>query len=261
MVRQSSCVESLYRKSDDSYNLLPKLLLALQQTNLESVVDIHTTATATPNVFEFKYAFWAFKPALNGFKYCLPILTIDGIRLYGKYKGHLLIAVGYNANKEIYPVSYSIVDAETGDSWVWFLKLVAQHVFGEFEHICIISDRHGGIDVAFRTLSELCEPRLQRRYCLRHLRSNLMTKFKNKDLKSLVWQAGCAFDERGFNATMSTFRAIDEAAFDYLNDIPACYWALSHDCRFLPVSAIMMVTFEKLALQFAYRQTKGLVMQ
>ncbi|XP_019149647.1 PREDICTED: uncharacterized protein LOC109194108 [Ipomoea nil] len=213
-------LENLYGKWDESYNIMPKLLLAIQQTNPGSVVDFELVATPTTHEFAFKYAFWALKPALDGFKYCLPILTIDGTHLYGKYGGYLLLAVGYNANKEIYPVAYSVVDAETGDSWTWFLKLFVTHVFGDREHICIISDRHLGIDAAFRTVDELREPRVQRQYCLRHLRSNVMTKFKNKELNSLVWQAGCAPDERGFNSTMRTIRTVDEAAYNYLNEIP-----------------------------------------
>ncbi|XP_019157168.1 PREDICTED: uncharacterized protein LOC109153758 [Ipomoea nil] len=241
--------------------------MAIQQTNPDFVVDTVYTETAIQNEFRFKYVFWAFKPAIEGFKYCLPVLTVDGTHLYEKYKCHLLLAVAINANKEIHPVAYSIVEAETGDSWSWFLRLVAQNVFGDLQHICIISDRHGGIDHAFREVPELAEPRVQRRYCLRHLWSNLMTKFKNKELKNLFRQAGCAMDVRGFEAVMSIIRASNEATYNYLMAIPARFWALSHDggfrhglmttnssesfnnslkrCRLLPVSAIVKLTYEK----------------
>ncbi|XP_019168812.1 PREDICTED: uncharacterized protein LOC109164720 [Ipomoea nil] len=276
-------LETLYGKWDESYNILPQTLMAIQQTNPDFVVDTVYTETGVPNEFRFKYVFWTFKPAIEGFKHCLPVLTVDGTHLYGKYKGHLLLAVAINANKEIHPVAYSIVDAETGDSWSWFLRLLAENVFGDLEHICIISDRHGGIDHAFREVPELAEPRVQRRYCLRHLWSNLMTKFKNKELKNLFWQAGCAMDVRGFEAVMSIIRATDEAAYNYLMAIPARFWALSHDggfrhglmttnssesfnnslkrCRLLPVSAIVKLTYEKAALMFAERRTAGMVMQ
>nr|GMC82694.1 uncharacterized protein LOC109176675 [Ipomoea batatas] len=173
------------RKWDESYNISPQTLMALQQTNLSTVVDIVANPTTTPNEFEFKYAFWAFKPAIDGFKYCLLVLTIDGTHLYGNYKGLLLLAVLVSVNKEIFPIAYSIVDGETRDSWSWFLKLLAQHMFGNIQHMCIIFDRHGGIDVAFRDLPKLSEPRIQRWYCLRHLRSNLMTKFKKQEVKTI----------------------------------------------------------------------------
>ncbi|XP_019181626.1 PREDICTED: uncharacterized protein LOC109176675 [Ipomoea nil] len=276
-------LETLYGKWDESYNILPQTLMAIQQTNPDSVVDTVNTATAIPSEFRFKYVFWAFKPAIEGFKYCLPVLTVDGTHLYGKYKGHLLLAVAINANKKIHPVAYSIVDAETGDSWSWFLRLVAQNVFGDFQHICIISDRHGGIDHAFREIPELAEARVQRLYCLRHYWSNLMTKFKNKEFKNLFWQAGCAMDVRGFEAVMSIIWASDEASYNYLMAIPARFLALSHDggfrhglmttnssesfnnsqkhCRVLPVSAIVKLTYEKTALMFAERCTAELVMQ
>nr|GMD52641.1 uncharacterized protein LOC109176675 [Ipomoea batatas] len=93
-------LETLHGKWDESYNLLPKTLFAIQQTNPGTIVDIVGIPTNTPDEFHFKYAFWAFKAAIDGFKYCLPVLTIDGTHLYGKYKGNLLLALSMNA-KEI----------------------------------------------------------------------------------------------------------------------------------------------------------------
>ncbi|XP_031101908.1 uncharacterized protein LOC116005810 [Ipomoea triloba] len=242
-------LETLYGKWDESYNELPQLLMALQQTNPGSVIEFVTNPTSDSNAFRFKYAFRAFKAAIDGFKYCLPVITIDGTHLYGKYGGHLLLAVSMNGNKEIFPIVYSIVDGETEDSWTWFMKLLAQHVFGNVEHICIISDRHGGIDVAFRDFPEL----------------------------------RCAMDTRAFDATMKKIRVIDDGAYNYLMAIPERFWALSHDggfrhglmttnssesfnnnlkgCRVLPVAALVKKTYEKLSLMFAHRRTQGLIMQ
>ena len=38
--------------------------------------------------------FWSFKPSIEGFEHCRPVMNIDGTHLYGKYKGKLLIAMG-----------------------------------------------------------------------------------------------------------------------------------------------------------------------
>ncbi|VFQ68284.1 unnamed protein product [Cuscuta campestris] len=65
----------------------------------------------------FKYAFWAFPAAINGLQYCLPVVTVDGTHLYGKYKGHLLLEVALNGNRELFPLAYAVVDGETSESW------------------------------------------------------------------------------------------------------------------------------------------------
>ena len=46
----------------------------------------------------FKRVFWSFKPSIEGFEHCRPVLSIDGTHLYGKYKGTLMIAMGCDGN-------------------------------------------------------------------------------------------------------------------------------------------------------------------
>ncbi|XP_031116599.1 uncharacterized protein LOC116020255 [Ipomoea triloba] len=115
-------LETLHGKWDESYNLLPKTLFAIQQTNPGTIVDIVGSPTNTPDEFHFKYAFWAFKAAIDGFKYCLPVLTIDGTHLYGKYKGNLLLAVSMNANREINgrKLLYAVVEHTTPNQYICF---------------------------------------------------------------------------------------------------------------------------------------------
>ena len=64
----------------------------------------------------FKYVFWAFAPSIAGFAHCRPIISIDETHLYGKYKGMLLIAMATNANNEIFPLAFAVVDDEMGVS-------------------------------------------------------------------------------------------------------------------------------------------------
>ena len=51
-----------------------------------------------PNTEIFQCVFWSFKPFIEGFEHCRPILSIGGTHLYGKYKDTLLIAMGYDGN-------------------------------------------------------------------------------------------------------------------------------------------------------------------
>ena len=70
----------------------------------------------TPGTIIFKYVFWAFAPSIAGFAHCRPVISIDETYLYGKYKGKLLIAMATDANNEIFPLAFAVVDDETGAS-------------------------------------------------------------------------------------------------------------------------------------------------
>ena len=61
--------------------------------------------------------FWTFRPCVEGFKHCRPIIQIDGTRIYGKYKGKLLIATSIDANGHIFPLAFAIVEEESQDIW------------------------------------------------------------------------------------------------------------------------------------------------
>ena len=49
-----------------------------------------------PNTEIFHRVFWSFKPSIEGFENCRLVLSIDSTHLYGKYKGTLLIVMGYD---------------------------------------------------------------------------------------------------------------------------------------------------------------------
>ncbi|XP_019170722.1 PREDICTED: uncharacterized protein LOC109166252 [Ipomoea nil] len=232
----------------------------------------------------FLYAFWAFKPAIDGFRYCIPVICVDGTHLYNRYKGHLLLAYGYTANKEIYPLADSIVDSENNASWTCFLRLLAKNVFPHHNSMCIVSDRHAGIDVAFNSVQQLKGARVKRRFCLRHIRSNVMSRVtKNRQLRKLVREAGTTVTRDQFLQHMQAIQIKWPAAYTYLADIDVDKWTLSHDnghrygimttnpseslnnslkcCRMLPVTAIVRMTFHKLRTMFADRRTAGEGMQ
>ncbi|XP_019184374.1 PREDICTED: uncharacterized protein LOC109179324 [Ipomoea nil] len=277
-------VEKIYGKFEQSYTELPKFLQTLKSSNPGTVVELKVNKPDTNSPFgHFLYAFWAFKPAIDDLQFCLPVITVDDTHLYGKYKGHLLLAMGRNANREIYPLAYSIVDSENGDSWTWFLNLLATHVLSTIPSVCIISDKHPGIDVAFNNVSQLRSSRVKHRFCLRHIRSNVMTRFKNSRLKDLVWEAGTAVSKRRFRSSMQSIQQHWPDAYNYLSEIQPKAWTLSHDgghrigvmttnasesfnnslkgCRMLPVTAIATLTFNKLVAMFADRRTEGQWMQ
>ena len=64
----------------------------------------------------FQRVFWSFKPSIEGFEYCCPVLRIDGTHLYEKYKGTLMIAMRYDGNNKLFPLTFSITKGENFDS-------------------------------------------------------------------------------------------------------------------------------------------------
>ncbi|VFR01019.1 unnamed protein product [Cuscuta campestris] len=278
----SNVIQRLYGSWEDSYNKLLPLLAALIQSNPGSVAEIQMRPTTTPQTFQFMYVFWSFITSIDGFKYYFPVISVDGTHLYGKYKGVLLLAVTMTTNHEIYPLAYSLVDKEDEDSWSWFMMHLMHYVVPYDMSVCIISDRHGGIDVAFNTIPQLLEQRVTRRYCLRHLRSNFQKKFNSKKLKGLMYHAASTPDVYEFNRTMQQIKSQREEAYDWLLALPLEKWALCSDggarygiltinlsesynhvlkgCRSLPVYAIVKTTYERLVKLFTRKAYKRIYM-
>jgi len=101
------------------------------------------------------------------------VLTIDGTFLTGKYEGTLLIAIGQDANHQLVPLAFAIVEKENTLSWSWFLRLVRKIVVGPGREICVISDRHAGIlNVVREVIPNHAD--VHHRWCSHHLAQNLI---------------------------------------------------------------------------------------
>ena len=75
-------------KPDESYALLPRFLYMLTKTNPKSIVDLDTKEE-----YSFLYVFMALDVLIKGWKYCRPIVVVDGTFLTGTYGGTLLSAI------------------------------------------------------------------------------------------------------------------------------------------------------------------------
>ncbi|XP_073130798.1 uncharacterized protein [Henckelia pumila] len=105
-------VEIVYRTWESSVQLLPKYMRALCKYNLGTIVDWKHLRN-NEEIKTLNYYFWAFKPCTNGFRHCQKIISVDGTHLYTKYKHKMLIAVTLDANNQVLPLAFAIVDEET----------------------------------------------------------------------------------------------------------------------------------------------------
>ncbi|GJX69522.1 uncharacterized protein Tco_0305249 [Tanacetum coccineum] len=216
-----------------------------------------------------------------GFEHCRPVISIDATHLYGKYNGKMMIAMGVDANNQIFPLAFAIAENESYNSWYWFLSHVKKHVVKEREGICLISDRHPGIlKVVNEEGSPWLEPRGFHRYCLRHFINNFNDKFHNSQLKTLAYRAGSQNQVRKFNSIMDEIGQINPQARQWLQRHAFDRWTLAHDggkrygllttnlseifnsvlkgARFLPITRCVQLTFYRLVHYFDVRRPQGI---
>ena len=93
------------------------MFLVLEQANPEYVVIWKTFDSNMPNTEIFQCMFWSFKPSIEGFKHRHPVLSIDNTHLYEKYKGTLMIQMGYDGNNQLFPLAFAIIEGKNIDSW------------------------------------------------------------------------------------------------------------------------------------------------
>ena len=71
---------------------------------------------------------------------CRPIIGLDFCHLKTKLGGQLITAVARDPNKEYFPLAYAVVEAETKESWTWFINLLLADI-GQNTRWTFISDQ------------------------------------------------------------------------------------------------------------------------
>ncbi|XP_074315450.1 uncharacterized protein LOC141651648 [Silene latifolia] len=275
MAKQRAMAD-LYGDWEESYAYLPRYLDALKEVNPGTAVHFVNKPTNDPNVQQFDKVFWSFGPSIKGFPYCRPIITIDGTHLYGKYSGTMLIAMGVDANEQLFPLAFAIVEKENYENWSWFLACIRHYVTNR-RGLCVLSDRCGGI---LKSMSQPGsgweEPYAFHRYCIRHHASNINKMFKDSDLKSTFSETAMQHQIRKFDLGMEKIGLINANARALLDSIPPSKWSLAHDggkryglkttnmsecfngvlkgVRFLPIQALVKATFTRVNKYFVERR-------
>ena len=102
------------------YSKLFDYALELQRSNPGTSVHVALDPEEEDHVFQRFYV--CFDACRRGFlEGCRRIIGLDGCFLKGPLKGELLSAIGRDANNQIYPIAWAVVEYENKDSWNWFL--------------------------------------------------------------------------------------------------------------------------------------------
>ncbi|XP_072063921.1 uncharacterized protein [Arachis hypogaea] len=127
----------------------------------------------------------------RGFKAgCRPLIGLNGCFLKGFYGGQLLSAVGQDANNHFYVIVYAVVDSETK-----------------------------GLLPALKEVM----PNAHHRNCVRHIWKNFTNKYKDTQLKNVVWACAKSSTVAKFNDNMQRLKRMNEDAWAYLAKLdPGC---------------------------------------
>ncbi|XP_070009546.1 uncharacterized protein [Nicotiana sylvestris] len=157
----------------DSYSKLPKYFYILEKTYPDSVVKLKKTADEC-----FLYAFVALCTSISNWKYCTPVVVVDGTFLKSAYRGIMLTASTIDAAGKILSLAYAVVDSENDASWKYFFEQFKQ-AYGERTSMCIILDRNESILKA--TL--IVYPGVPHYSCMWHIWTNIRAEFKKGHLQ------------------------------------------------------------------------------
>uniref|UniRef100_A0A2N9HX13 SWIM-type domain-containing protein n=2 Tax=Fagus sylvatica TaxID=28930 RepID=A0A2N9HX13_FAGSY len=108
---KQKAIANIFGDWGESYQLLPKFMKALIDSNPGTQVEWKTYWSEDAGCAIFESVFWAFGPSIQGFMHCRPVVSIDATHLYGKYEGKLMIAMATDANNGIYPLAFAPLNA------------------------------------------------------------------------------------------------------------------------------------------------------
>ncbi|XP_024007770.1 uncharacterized protein LOC112083889 [Eutrema salsugineum] len=165
----------------------------------------------------------ALAACISGWKHLKQVVVVDGTHLTGKYKGCLLTASGQDANYQVFPIAFAVVDAESDKTWRWFFEKLLE-IIPDSSDLTIISDRHGGIAKA----KKKWYPQSHHGACLVHIQRNVHAKYKGSGQKGLVGKAGEAFTVSNFKKLYARLKDVDYGCWEYMEKILLALWTRSH---------------------------------
>ncbi|XP_047253031.1 uncharacterized protein LOC124887418 [Capsicum annuum] len=221
--------ELVYENWEGSFYKLPRFMVAMKHVNPGFIDEWRFEQHKGVDECVFNYVFWMFKPCVDGFRYCWPVISIDGIHVYGKYDIKLLIAVGTDGNGSIFPLAFAVVENESLNTWTKFLHDLHEHVVCGRQGITWISDKHHGILESVSIERNWQSPFAYHRYCLRHLKENYQRGYKSVRLNNLLWAATTATGEKRFLLRMELIKETHLSVYEWLMNIELEKWTLHKD--------------------------------
>ncbi|CAH9134895.1 unnamed protein product [Cuscuta epithymum] len=200
----------LHGSMKDHYNKLGRYLeaLALASPASHFKLEVNPELRVFPPVFQ--RLFVCFDGVKQGWlQGCRKVMCVDGCFLKTFLGGVLLAAVGRDANEQMYPLAWAVVEGENNDSWEWFFIQLNKSI-GETDgsELTIISDEHRAILNGVQKVI----PRAEHRHCARHIYANWHKNHKGDELKMAFWKIAKAYNEADYYDALTEMEQLSPTA-------------------------------------------------
>lgn len=216
---KETAVKDAIGTDEESFGKLEEYLHVLKIANPGTVTDIKTEIDKDGSE-RFLYMFLAFGASIEGFRKLRRVLVVDGTHLKGKYKGVLLTASGQDANFQVFPLAFAVVDSENDEAWTWFFQKL-ERIVADSKTLTIISDRHQSIYAAKKSVYPLAN----HESCIVHLARNVNARFQNQGLAKLVKNVAYCYKVGEFREIYGQIKSKKSECATYLEKIGLAHWS------------------------------------
>jgi hypothetical protein len=169
--------------------------LELKRSNPGSSVHIALDPEEEEHVFHRMYI--CLDACRRGFIHgCRRVIGLDGCFLKGPMKGELLSAIGRDANNQIYPIAWAVVEYANLSSWKWFLGHLQKDLNISYgaDGWVFITDKQKGLLKAIDQYFPMAEHRM----CARHIYANWRKKHRLQEYQKRFWKIAKSSNEMMF---------------------------------------------------------------
>ncbi|XP_045088448.1 uncharacterized protein [Aegilops tauschii subsp. strangulata] len=224
-------LDQLMSGMKSEYNKVFDYQLELLRSNPGSTVAVCLDPKEKEeNIFQQFYV--CFNAMKQGFKAgCRKVIGLYDCFFKGACQGELLDAIARDANNQMYPVAWAVVEKETNESWAWFIGLLIKDldINDQGAGWVFISDKQKGLINSMRDYL----PKAEHRMCARHIYANWRKKHKDQKLQKRFWVIAKSANREDFNYNKAKLAQLTpEGAKDIMKTDPK-HWARA----FFPIGA------------------------
>ncbi|XP_021773501.1 uncharacterized protein LOC110737447 [Chenopodium quinoa] len=229
---------------EKQYEFLRSYMHELKTSNVGTSVFLSLKPHISRSEPQFHMFYINFAALRQGFLHeCRKVLGLDGAFLKGYCKGELLSATSRDANNQMFPIAWAIVETESKESWSWFLKhLIEDLEMQDGKGWTLLSDQQKGL-LSF--IPQLL-PKVEHRLCARHIFTNWTKIIKGAPLHKLYWRAVKSYTQIDFENAMKELQKQSSKAYEEM-----CARNVKNFCRcFFKTWACTDVTCNNMAETF-----------